>query len=305
MSYKTPARQAEDELNQLIGRENRIYKPWQLENYLLKPVRIEGTVDDVLLLAKCSAYLRPKFSVEADQVAVPNLFVKLNGSVKGFYLDMKKLSGAQPEIVTLYSSFKKMAQPPRKTPLSGRPTWFDKEKGIVIDAALAANIISIKVLRPVYQKNYLMAINRVLEKVKSNAYIAANKPTERDILEVLLFNSNKIIRMYHNFDYQHINPKFIVVENKGYSISAYAVLRLMMMAELGFDVFILSDHSYASIENYLSDTLCKSYVVTEKELTYSDVLQQRSKLKRWSRNTAFGALSLGGLYIILKLFLGI
>ncbi len=304
MSYKTPAKRAEDELNQLIGRENRIYKPWQLENFLIKPVQIEGTVDDVLLIAKCSAYLRPQFTVSADCVTVPNLFVKFNGNIKGFYLDMKKLSAANPEIVALYSSFKKMAKAPRKTPLTGRPSWFDKEKGIDIEAALAANIINIKVLRPAYQKNYLMAINRVLADVKSNAYIA-EKPTERDILEVLLFNSNKIIRMYHNFDYQHINPKFIVVENKGYSISAYAVLRLMMMAELGFDVFVLSDHSYASIENYLSAEICKPYVITKKELAYSDVLQKRSKIMLWAKRTTFGALSLGGLYIILKLFFGI
>ncbi len=304
MSYQTPARRAEDELNQLIGRENRIYKPWQLEHHLLKPVLIEGTVDDVLLLAKCSAYLRPQFAVTDDSVSVPNLFVKLNGNIKGFYLDMKKLSATNTEIVTLYSSFKKMAKPPRKTPLTGKPSWFDRVKGIDIEAALAANIVNIKILRPAYQKNYLMAINRVLEHVKSNAYIA-QKPTERDVLEVLLFNSNKIIRMYHKFDYQHINPKFVVVENKGYSISAYAVLRLMMMAELGFDVFVLSDHSYASIENYLSADLCKSYTVTEKELAYSDVLQKRAKIKRWSKNTVFGALSVGGLYIILKLILGI
>ncbi len=304
MSYKTPAKRAEDELNQLIGRENRIYKPWRLENFLIEPVQIEGTVDDVLLIAKCSAYLRPQFNVVADTVTVPHLFVKLNGNVKGFYLDMKKLSKENPEIVTLYSSFKKMAKAPHETPLTGKPSWFDKEKGIDIEAALAANIINIKLLRPAYQKNYLMAINRVLAAVKSDAYIA-EKPTERDILEVLLFNSNKIIRMYHNFDYQHINPKFVVFEDKGYSISAYAVLRLMMMAQLGFDVFISSDHSYASIENYLSSEICKPYVITEKELVYSDVLQKRANMIRWAKRTTFGALSLGGLYLILKLFLGI
>ncbi len=304
MSYKTPARRAEDELNQLIGRQNRIYKPWQLENFLIKPVQINGTVDDVLLLTKCSAYLRPQFNIEDNCVAIPNLFAKLNGNVKGFYLDMKKLSKDNPQIVTLYSTFKKMAKAPRKTPLSGRPSWFNKETGIDVEAALAANIANIKVLRPIYQKNYLMAINRVLAHVKSNNYIA-QKPTERDVLEVLLFNSNKIIRMYHNFDYQHINPKFIVEEDKGYSISAYAVLRLLMMVELGFDVFILSESSYASIENYLSDELCKSYTITEKELVYSDVLQKRSKVKRWAKNATLSTLSLGGLYLILKLFFGI
>ncbi len=279
MKYKTTARCAEEQLNDLLGKENRVYHAWQLENHLLTPIRIEGTVEDVLLLAKSKTYTRPQFLIKENTVIVPNLFVKLNGDVKGFYLDMKQLGAAHGDIVTIYSSFKKMATAPRKRPLVSKPSWFDDDAGIDVEAALAIGIANLRFLRPVYQRNYLMAINRVLERLESADYLA-EKPTKREVLETLLFNSNKIIRMFHKFDYQYINPKFVVKE-EGYSINSYAVVRLMMMDALGFDIFVLSEQAYASVENFLTEDYCKRYFLTAKQRIYSAVLQRRRKIRRY------------------------
>ncbi len=289
MRYKTKARRAEEALNQIIGPENRIYRAWQLEDYIVEPLRIEGTIDDVLLLANNKAYARPGFKTEDNRVTVPNLFVKFNGDVKGFYLDMKQLQSDRSDIVTIYDTFKRMAAKPRKTPLISKPSWYNPDGGIDVDAALAAGIGNLQVLRPGYQRNYLLALNRVLARVKSDAYLA-ERPTDRTVIETLLFNSNKIIRMFHKFDYQYVNPKFIVLEESGLSINAFAVLRLMMMDALGFDVFILSKEGYASIENYLSDDICKQYFLTAREQVYSLALQRRRKMLH--RLAGFSALLL-------------
>ncbi len=302
MKYKTAARCAEEQLADLLGKENRVYHDWQLENHLLTPIRIEGTVDDVLLLAKSKTYTRPQFSVTERAVTVPNLFVKLNGDIKGFYLDMKQLSAGHGDIVALYSSFKKMARPPRKKPLISKPSWFDDQAGIDIEATLALGIANLRLLRPVYQRNYLMAINRVLKRLKSVDYLA-EKPTNRAVLETLLFNSNKIIRMFHQFDYQYLNPKFIVKEESSNSINQFAVLRLMMMDALGFDVFILSEKGYASVENYLSEGLCRRYFLTAKERQYSAVLRRRRRFGRYLLAALLAGGTIVALIMLLKHFI--
>ncbi len=280
MKYKTTARRAEEQLDHLLGPASGIYRQWQFENYLFEPLRIEGTVDDVLLLAKSNTYLRPQFKIDEQSLTIPNLFVKLNGDVKGFYLDMKQLSRVHGDIVVIYHSFAKMASAPRKRPLISKPSWFDEAAGIDVEAALKIGIANLKFLRPAYQKNYLLAINRVLARLKSADFLA-EVPAPRLVLETLLFNSNKIIRMFHKFDYHYINPKFIVKADAADKISSYAVLRLLMMNALGFDVFILSETGYASVENYLTEDFCKRYFLTPKERAHSAVLSRRRKLWRY------------------------
>ncbi len=279
MKYKTNAQRAEEELSGIIGADKHIYKPWQLEDYTLETVHLQGTIDDFMLLFDCANYTRPKFEVADDTVYAPNFFVKLNGAVEGFELDVKALSKRRGDIVANYSSFQKMATAPRHRPFKGRPEWFTEDDRIDVAAALKKPLGNIRHLRPAYQKNYLMAINRVLEIVNSDDFLPS-KPTGRDVLETLLFNSNKIIRMYHNFDYQYLAPKFVVTDNNSFTISTYAVIRLLMMHALGFDVVIVSKDGYASIENYLSEAICDRHFVTEKERVYSKVLEGRRKFQR-------------------------
>ncbi len=297
MKYKTNAQQAEEELNEIIGPDKHIYKAWQLEDYTLQTVHLQGTIDDFMLLVNGENYTRPKFAVSDDKVYVPNFFVKLNGAVAGFELDIKQLSRRRSDIVEVYSSFKKMAVPPHHRPLKGRPEWFGGDDQIDVAAALKKPLGNIRYLRPAYQKNYLMAINRVLKIINSDDFLP-KKPTGRDVLETLLFNSNKIIRMYHNYDYQYLAPKFVVTDDNSFTISIYAVIRLLMMHALGFDVVVMSEKGYASIENYLSENICDRHFVTEKERVYSKVLKRREAFKR---KLKYGLAIAAGLLLLLAM----
>lgn len=279
-SYTTIAQSAERELGRALGHESQIYKPWQLENHKVEPIQIRGTIDEVLMLTHVHAYVRPNFSVDEKVVEIPNLFCKLNGDIEGFYLDAKAEMKKHPNTIVLYDGFAKMAVPPKRTPFRKRPKWFDEYLGIDVEAAIKEEVGDISLMRPAYQRNYLEAINRVLKRVKSAGY-TAEKPTSREVLEVLLYNSKKIIKMYHCFDYQYTVPKFIVYDKSKKTISPYAIIRLLMMQCLGFDIFILSPQGYSSVENYLSESVVDSYHLTAKERIYSKVLSSRNKSIKW------------------------
>lgn len=293
-TYKTAAHSAEEELGKYMGPEARIYKPWQLEKHQLEPVRIEGTVDDVLLLAQANAYVRPNFNVDEQKVEVPCLMAKLNGDIDGIYLDMKTLKTEHPELIEVYQGFALMAKPPKKTPLRKRPQWFSEENGIDLELALKADIPSLEILRPAYKKNYLRAVNRVLKVIRSDDFLS-EKPTGREVLETLLFNSNKIIKMYHHFDYQYMNPKLVIYDTKRPTVTTFAVLRMLMMHALGFDVFVLSESGYSSTENYLSKEICPNHYLTKRERAYSKTLKQREKAMKYF---AYIVLALIGLVIM-------
>jgi hypothetical protein len=275
-TYSTTAYEAEKELDNLLGHENRIYKPWQLDNHLMEPVKIKATTDEMLLLTFANAYVRPSFEASETKVQVPNLFCKLNGAVHGFLLDMKAKAKQYPDLIAVYQGYQKMNRKPRTNFLSKKPSWFNDTLGINVDQALKDDIKGIKHLKPMYQRAYLHAINRVLNLVRTSAF-TGEAPTSREVLETLLYNSRKITEMMHAFDYQYTVPKFTVIDNQKKSASPYAVVRLLMMNALGFDVFIVSEDGYSSLENYVSNEIVDVHHLTENEFKYSEVMSARAK----------------------------
>ncbi|MCK8058629.1 MULTISPECIES: YceG family protein [unclassified Fusibacter] len=300
-THTTTAHQAEQELNALLGHENRIYKPWQLENHVLEPVRLKATTDEMLMLTYANAYVRPHFEVDEKRVTVPNLVCKLNGAIHGFVLDMKVKEKQHPNLITIYYDFGKMNKKPKAGHLNKKPKWFDEMLGINVDQALQADLSGIKHLKPAYQRTYLEAINRVLKIVKSSAY-KGEAPSNREVLETLLFNSRKIGDMFHAFDYQYMVPKFLVVDKQKKPASPYAAIRLIMMSVLGFDVFIASEDAYSSIENYVTEDVIDIHYLTEREFAYSEVLTIRKKRVKMLLWTALAAIVLSFIFFALKIY---
>jgi hypothetical protein len=276
-TYTTVAQEAERELDTLLGHENRIYKPWQLENHQLEPIRLIATTDEMLMLTFANAYVRPHFGADDSNVTIPSFFCKLNGATEGFLLDVKAKSKQSPEHFAVYNGFSKVSRKPKTSYLNKKPKWFDDQNGIDVEAALVSGIESIKFLKPNYQRQYLKAINRVLDVLRTDTSKIPNIGN-RLVLETLLYNSKPIISMLHSFDFQYLVPKFVVIDDHKKRPNEFAAIRLLLMHSLSFDVFIVSDEGFSSIENFISDTLYSSHILTPKDFIYSEVLTKRSKL---------------------------
>ncbi len=278
-TYKTVAQEAEQELDTILGHESRIYKPWQLENHDLEPIRLLTTVDEMLMLTYASAYVRPHFEVSETTVVIPSFFCKLNGAVEGFVLDAKSKSKQMPSLIAYYQGFQKISRKPKTSYLNKKPKWFNDDTGINIKEALNANIDSIKMLKPAYQKQYLLAINRVLQMMKTGGYVGTH-PGNRLILETLLYNCRPIVSMLHAYDYQYTVPKFIVHDDHKRRPNEFAAIRLLFMHALSFDVFVLSDGAYSSIENFYADSIYSIHQLTQRDFIYSEVLVKREKMMK-------------------------
>lgn len=300
-TYTTVAQEAEQELDSLLGHENRIYKPWQLEAHDIEPIRLITTVDEMLMLVYANAYVRPHFEVDDVKVVVPAFFCKLNGAIDGFVADVKAKAKLMPDQIALYQGFQKINRKPRTGMLNKKPKWFDDTKGILIEEALKADIESIRILKPSYQRQYLMAVNRVLEIVKAGHYLGPN-PGNRIILETLIYNCQPIVSMLHTYDYQYTIPKFVVVDDHKKRPNEFAMIRLLFIHALSFDVFVLSDSGFSSIENLLDPNVYSVYGLTQRDFMYSEVLSRRAKiytLLKWL--LALGLVGIGILYLVFLL----
>ncbi len=260
----TKAHQAKQAMDKLLNAENNIYKPWQLHKHSLSPIRLVTTKEEFSVYLFLDAFVRPGFEVEDGVAQIPHLFCKLDGSVDDMIIELQKLKRANSEKVEILHGFNKMNKKPTTSFFETKPGWYDDETGIDIDAAFMDTINSLGHLRPKYRYNFLEAVNRVLEAVKSDALLI-NPPTPRVVLETLIYNSAIVVDMYHRFDYQFMVPKFIVIDSSQYGLNPYGALRLMLMNELGFDVVIVSKDSYSSIENVISPDEYELYIVGDDE----------------------------------------
>ncbi len=293
---KTEAAKVEAELNDVLGEENRIHKNYLLEYRKIEAVQIEGIVDDILLLLFEPNYLRPAFKVETENATIASIFCKITGNVGDLLADFKYWQAQGLSEVYINKGYKGIAKMPHKHAFRTRPKWYSKEKGIDVDLALKSDLAYLNLLSPAYRRNYLEAINNVLLFFK-NGEFNFSVPTDREILEILMYNSNRIIKMFHQYDYHKHAPKFVVDESGKKMITPFAIVRLLMMQNLGFDVILLSADGFASVENYLSVDDCPVYRLTEKEKKYSITYQRKQKFLQ--NLLKFGSLLLAVIIVLM------
>ncbi len=277
-TLNTNAKNAKDEVYKILSSENHVYRAWQLIDYKIDPLRLKVTDSEIVNYLQVDAFVRPGFTVTVDTATLPHLFVKIDGYYSGVVESLKQIHEVKPEKVTMIDKVELVNKKPITTFLKTKPTWYDDEAGINIDLALKENFNSLLKLKPSYRENYLEAINRVIEKVNNGAMLV-KKPTSRVILETLIYNNSAVVEMYHDYDYQYMVPKFMVKIAAGKSVNVYAVLRMMLMNELGFDVVVLDELGYSTIENILSADEFDVHTIREAD-SQTDIPFKEKRQKR-------------------------
>ena len=100
----TVAYRASKEIDHVLHHEgSAYYKPWQFRNHLPVAVTLKTTYDEIFLLAKEKAFIRPSFSANGDEVKIPALFAKVSGvstSRKEYWDKMHRLT-SQPNCLVV------------------------------------------------------------------------------------------------------------------------------------------------------------------------------------------------------------
>lgn len=76
----TVAYRASKEIDAVLHHEgSAFYKPWQFREHTPISVTLKTTYDELFLVAKEKAFIRPNFSTSSTEIKIPSLFAKISG----------------------------------------------------------------------------------------------------------------------------------------------------------------------------------------------------------------------------------
>lgn len=262
----TVAYRASKEIETILNQEGSgLYKPWQLRDYTPSSITLKTTYDELFILGKEIAMIRPDFTVKNGQVIIPVLFAKIQGISKNrkeywerlhamLKLDNCMLIRQFPITIATTNDFRFHYRN-----ALGRDGLLSPEK------MMESNYWTYSHLPVGLQKGIANAIRRIVEKPGLKP-LPKETPEE---LKIYLFSQalkipKSIIQLLERFDYSQNIPKLIFFNNEqhGNLIRSDAAL-LLLLNYFGIDIIIYNPPGHNDIENYLDGELFDTHWLDE------------------------------------------
>ncbi|MEH7335931.1 YceG family protein [Neobacillus drentensis] len=254
----TVAYRASKEIETILNQEGSgLYKPWQLREYTPSSITLKTTYDELFILSKELAMIRPDFSVENGQVKIPSVFAKVLGVSKNrkeYWERMQSLSQFDHSLLV------------RQLPIaisSNSDFRYHYRNAMGPDGLISPD----KMMQSHYWPYSFLPTG--LQKGMANAireicHEPDLKPLPMESMEdvkIFLFTQamfipKNVIQLLEKFDYSQHVPKLIIFNNEltGMLSRADAAL-LLLLNQFGIDIVLYNPTGHNDIENYLDDRL--------------------------------------------------
>lgn len=254
----TVAYRASREIESILHHEgSNLYKPWQFRDYIPISITLKTTYDEIFLLEKELAMIRPNFNVMNGEVHIPSVFAKIFGVSKNRKEYWDRIHGiVNKEETLLINNF-----PFTRAIVSdfryhyrgalGRDGILETEK------MMTAHYWSYKQLPAGLQKGIAAAISRVCARP---ALKKQSNESDEDVA-IFLFSQcllipDEFLKMLQKFDYSQEVPSIVLfkTEKNGVFTREDAAMLLLMNA-LGVDVILYNPPGHVDMETFTKDTL--------------------------------------------------
>ncbi|MFS0591604.1 YceG family protein [Cytobacillus horneckiae] len=254
----TVAYRASREIETILNHEGSgLYKPWQLRDYTPESVTLKTTYDELFLLLKEKAMIRPNFEVKDGTVKIPAIFSKIQGVSKN-----RKEYWDRLHTIVEYENCLMVQRFPFSNSINNDFRYhyrnsLDRDGLPDPQKMLAAHYWKFNHLPNGLQNGIAMAIRHMCEKPLLKAL---SSETEEDLKTYLFAQSMqippKMIQLFQKFDYSQEVPKFIIYNNEldGIMARTDAVL-LLLLNQFGVDIIIYNPAGHNDVENYLDERL--------------------------------------------------
>ena len=251
----TVAYRASKEIEQVIyGSDVGVFKPWQLEGFNVLPVTLKTTYDELKILWREPAKVRPEFKVQGDTVYIPNLFAKINGTpedISEYWDDFNKICNVKnyvlmPELPFIKASY-------TKRDLSTVAYYFDMNGNLIKDEVMNSNLYRFSYLRTTLQD---LIFNKMTEVMNSPKFF--KKDIDREfkmrVLLTILNLDEKIVEMLEKFDFSGDIPKLVIFDNQRSVFSDEDSIVVSFLNLIGVDIIIFTPTNYNNIENKIHES---------------------------------------------------
>lgn len=256
-----------------------VFKPWQLENKIVRPITLKSTYDEVKLLLNEEAKFRPEFSFDKDNVYIPNFFVK----IKGVYEDITDYWNDMRSFLNSKNVYFINTLPFTKIDTSINENYYSyliennriNTQKLYEDRGYKYNYLKTSLQNLIIDKaNYLINSNHIFKQENNFQF-------ELKVLKVLLNLSPQIIKMLELFDFPSIVPKLIIFHNNKEMLSQEDAIIIAFLNSCGADIIIFTPTNYNDIEQFIKEKLYDIYqlpkVVFNLNFNMNAVYSQKKK----------------------------
>ena len=251
----TIAYNASKEIEEVIySEEVGLFKPWQFESYTTQPITLKTTYDELKILWREPAKLRPEFKVQNKKVYVPNLFAKINGvseDLDAYWQDLKALSSAPNTRLIEKVPFAKITYTKQEL---YQTNYLLNEHGLFDEL----KVMKSQHYKFGYLKGHLQhfLIVKINELLSSGMFLATvNEKFKLEIIMTILTMDDSLIKLIEVFDYPQEIPKVIVYDNAKETFTENDAILLAYFNLIGLDVVIFTPTNYKTIEQWMKPSL--------------------------------------------------
>lgn len=261
----TVAKKAYEEMDEVLHSDDSLlYRPWQFRSYTPESITLKTTYDEIFLIGREKAFIRPNFEVKHHTVFIPSLFAKVLGvstNKKEYWSRIHEMEDADFTVVLNTFPFAKEVKGNQQYHYQNALTnnTLDPEKMI------GGNWWRNKHLPEGLQLGLARAISRFVDK----APLKSLEHETLDQLRLYLFTMSmdlpeQIVRLIQQFDYSQSIPKVLIFNNgNSGELTRRDAALLLLLNEIGLDLVIYNPTGQNDIELFIESSLFDSHWLDE------------------------------------------
>ncbi|KAB2338189.1 hypothetical protein F7731_01060 [Cytobacillus depressus] len=254
----TVAYRASREIESILNHEgSHFYKPWQLRDYTPLSVTLKTTYDELFILIKEKAMIRPNFAVMNGQVKIPAIFAKVQGVSKNrkeYWERLQTVSEFENSLLIKKFPFTNSVNNDFRFHYRnalGKDGLLDPQKMIT------AHYWKYQHLPTGLQNGIATAIRNIC----ARPYIKPIYHESEEELKTYLFTQGmqipaSVLQLLQKFDYSQDIPKLILYNNElnGTMTRTDAAL-LLLLNQFGIDIVLYNPPGQNDLENFIEEGL--------------------------------------------------
>ncbi|PLT31102.1 YceG family protein [Peribacillus deserti] len=236
--------------------DSMLYKPWQFRSYTPAALTLKTTYDELFLIIKERAFIRPNFEVRDETVWIPNIFAKVSGISKNRREYWDRVQGLSESELSLTIRSYPFSREVRANNLFHYQNSLGSDGTLDPEKMLQGNWWRYKQLPTGLQLGIAHAISRYCDSPR----LKPLPHEDRGALQMYLFNQAMdipldAVRLLQKFDYAQEVPRIVLFksEQSGSIFSRSDAALLLLLNELGVDVVILNPTGQNDIEMFVDE----------------------------------------------------
>ncbi|MFD0050440.1 YceG family protein [Actinomycetes bacterium NPDC127524] len=279
----TVAYQASREIERILHTdETPIFKPWQYRSYQPHSITLKTTYDELFLVSREKAFIRPNFSIEGNKVHIPSIFAKISGISENKREYWDRLEEMKEGELTLFIRYFPL------TANVGANHQYHYHHALNADGMLDPE----KMMKSVWWKlgqlplGVQQGVASAISRVCGHPKLLAEGSESLSDIQLYLFTQltvlpASVVALLVKFDYPQSVPRIVMYNSgSGSGITRPDAALLLLLNEIGIDLILYNPSGLRDLEMYIDEQYYDVHLMEHVEF---DCEYKEPKIPIWRR----------------------